>query len=279
MNFNEKQSNEIHEFIMKYYNDEEFKNNVQKLYDKEICKLSILYIYALEEILRYGNKGIFDKFINSKGTDSESKAADLFDNFVKLFIENDSFRESKMEQLNKNPKTLSGLEMLAFKLISITESQSDKMHDEMTNELEYDNLNPILYSTDSQIKATLENLLIGEFIHKMLELPGMKPIKVRQKRSGMIANSDKQFIIRKIRESISGQEYMLQMQQVINNRFVKVKFNVLLGKGEDAFGEYSMYNTNISFSEILGVKSDTTVEDMSNYFADMLKKQGPMRGK
>ena len=201
MNFNEEQSNKIHKFIMKYYNDEEYKNNVQKLYDKEMSELSILYIYALEEILRYGNKGIFDKFINSKGTDSESKAADLFDNFVKLFIENDSFRQSKIEQLNKNPKTLSALEMLALQLISTTESQGNKMDDEMTDELEYDSLNPILYSTDSQIKDTLRNLFIGEFIHQMLELPSMKPIKVRQKRSGMIATIDKPFIISKIREN------------------------------------------------------------------------------
>ena len=280
MNFNEEQSNKIHKFIMKYYNDEEYKNNVQKLYDKEMSELSILYIYALEEILRYGNKGIFDKFINSMGTDSESKAADLFDNFVKLFIENDSFRQSKIEQLNKNPKTLSALEMLALQLISTTESQGNKMHDEMTDELEYDSLNPILYSTDSQIKDTLRNLFIGEFIHQMLELPSMKPIKVRQKRSGMIATIDKPFIISKIRENINSKENILQIDQVVNNRYVKVKFDVLLGKGEEAFSEYSKYNTNISFSEIFGVKKGAPQEEMYNYFVDILKKQqGPKQGK
>ena len=59
MNFNEKQSKEIYEFIMKYNSDEGFKSNIQNLYNKEISKLSILHIYALEEILRYGTKGIF----------------------------------------------------------------------------------------------------------------------------------------------------------------------------------------------------------------------------
>lgn len=57
MNFNEKQAKEIYEFIMKYNSEEKFKNNSQNLYDKEISKLSILHIYALEEILRYGTKG------------------------------------------------------------------------------------------------------------------------------------------------------------------------------------------------------------------------------
>ena len=54
---------EIYEFIMRYNSEEEFKNNIQNLYDNEISKLSILHIYALEEILRYGTKGVFNKFI------------------------------------------------------------------------------------------------------------------------------------------------------------------------------------------------------------------------
>lgn len=279
MNFSEKQSSEIYEFMMRYNTDEDFRTSRQNLYDNEISELSILHIYVLEEIFRYGTKEVFNKFIESKGTKTESQAVDLFDGFIKLLNDDEAFKQYKMEQLKKNPETLSALEMLAFQLISTTESQRNKMHDEMTDELEYDSLNPILYSTDNQIKTTLENLLIGEFIHKMLELPSMKPIKVRQKESGMIANKDKQFIISKIRENISGQEHMLQMQQVINKRFVKVKFDVLLGKGEEAFAQYLKYNTNISFSEILGVKRDTT-EDMYNYFADMLKKQkGPKQGK
>ena len=279
MNFSKKQSDEIYEFIMKYNTDEDFRTSRQNLYDNEISELSILHIYVLEEIFRYGTKEVFNKFIESKGTKTESQAVDLFDGFIKLLNDNEAFKQYKMEQLKKNPETLSALEMLAFQLISTTESQRNKMHDEMTEELEYDSLNPILYSTDNQIKTTLENLLIGEFIHKMLELPSMKPIKVRQKESGMIANKDKQFIISKIRENISGQEHMLQMQQVINKRFVKVKFDVLLGKGEEAFAQYLKYNTNISFSEILGVKRDTT-EDVYNYFVDMLKKQkGPKQGK
>lgn len=279
MNFSKKQSDEIYEFIMKYNTDEDFRTSRQNLYDNEISELSILHIYVLEEIFRYGTKEVFNKFIESKGTKTESQAVDLFDGFIKLLNDDEAFKRYKMEQLKKNPETLSALEMLAFQLISTTESQRNKMHDEMTEELEYDSLNPILYSTDNQIKTTLENLLIGEFIHKMLELPSMKPIKVRQKESGMIANKDKQFIISKIRENISGQEHMLQMQQVINKRFVKVKFDVLLGKGEEAFAQYLKYNTNISFSEILGVKRDTT-EDMYSYFVDMLKKQkGPKQGK
>ena len=67
---------------------------------------------------------------------------------------------------------------------------------------------------------------------------------------------------------------------MVNNRYGKVKFDVLLGKGEEAFSEYSKYNTNISFSEIFGVKKGAPQEEMYNYFVDILKKQqGPKQGK
>ncbi len=273
MNFNEKQSNEIYEFIMRYNSEEEFKNNIQNLYDNEISKLSILYIYALEEILRYGTKGVFNKFIESKGAYTEDQAVDLFDGFIKLLNNDLNFKQYKMEQLKNSPETLSAIEMLTFQLISSTQSQKEQMHEEMTDELEYDPLNPILYSTDKQIRETLENLFFGEFIHQMLELPAMKPIKVRQKEIGMIANVDKPFIIEKIREVVFTQGSMSQFKQAIDNRYVKVKMDLLMGKGEDVFEQYLKYNTNISSYEILGIKKDNTAEDMYNYFMDMINKQ------
>jgi len=273
MNFNEKQSKEIYEFIMKYNSEEEFKNSVQNLYDKEISKLSILYIYALEEILRYGTKGIFNKFIESKGAHNEEQAVDLFDGFIKLLNDDSNFKQYKMEQLKNSPETLSAIEMLAFQLISTTETQKEQMHEEMTDELEYDPFNPILYSTDKQIRETLENLFFGEFIHQMLELPAMKPIKVRQKENGRIANIDKPLIIEKIKGVVLTQGSMSQFKQAIDNRYVKVKMDLLMGKGEEAFEQYLKYNTNISSYEILGIKKDNTAEDMYNYLKDMINKQ------
>lgn len=272
MNFNEKQSKEIYEFIMKYNSDEGFKSNIQNLYNKEISKLSILHIYALEEILRYGTKGIFNKFVDVKGTYTEDQAADLFDGFIKLLNNDQNFKQYKMEQLKKSPETLSAIEMFAFQLISSTKSQKEQIHEEVTDELEYDPLTPILYSNDKQIRKTLENLLFGEFIHHMLELPAMKPVKARQKEFGMIANIDKPLIIEKIREVFLSQDSMSQFKQTIDNRYVKVKMALLLGKGEEAFEQYLKYNTNISSYEILGIKKNNITEDMYNYFTDMFNR-------
>lgn len=278
MNFNEKQSNEIYEFIMRYNEDEEFKNSVQQSYDSNIYKLSILQIYALEEVLRYGGKEIFNKFLETKGTYSEEKAVDLYDGFIKLLGQDKKFKQYKMRQLIEAPETLSTMEMFAFTLISSSHNQKEQMHEEMTDELDYDPYNLILYTTDNQIRETLENLFLGELIHQMLELPDMKPVKVRQKENGRIANIDKPFIIEKIQSVISKPTAISQFKQIIDDRFVKVKMDLLLGKGEQAFGRYLKFNTNIRSNEILGIEKDNSETDMYNFFMDIINQRKEQDG-
>lgn len=273
MNFNERQSNEIYEFIMRYNADEEFKNSVQQSYDNNAYKLSILQIYALEEVLRYGTKEIFNKFLETKGTYSEEQAVDLYDGFIKLLSEDINFKQYKMQQLKESPETLSAMEMFAFTLISSSDNQKEQMHEEMTDELDYDPYNSILYSTDNQIRETLENLFFGEFIHQMLELPAMKPVKARQKENGRIANIDKPFIIEKIQSVFSEQTSIAQFKQMIDSRYVKVKMDLLLGKGELAFEQYLKFNTNISSNEILGIEKDNSETDIYNFFMDIINKR------
>ena len=266
MNFNEKQTNEIYEFIKRYNADEEFKNSVQKLYDNNTYKLSITNIYALEEVLRYGTKKIFNKFLETKGTYSEEKAIDLYDGFIELLSKDMNFKQYKMQQLKESPETLSAMEIFAFALIN----SSDNQKENMTDELEYDQYNPILYSTDNQIRETLTNLFFGEFIHQILELPNMKPIKVRQKENGRIANIDKPFIIEKIQDVISNQNSIFQLKKIIDARFVEVKMNLLFGKEEQAFEKYLKFNTNISSNEILGIERDYSATDMYNFFMNII---------
>lgn len=170
-----------------------------------------------------------------------------------------------MQQLKEAPETLSTMEMLAFTIISSSDEQKEQMHEEMTEELEYDAYNPMLYSTDNQTKETLLNLFLGEFIHQILELPNMKPVKVRQKKNGLIANIDKQVIIESIQPIVLEQGFRAQLSQIIYDRFVKVKMAVLLGKGELAFEEYLKFNTNISSREILGVEKDYSEPDIHNF--------------
>lgn len=155
-------------------------------------------------------------------------------------------------------------------LISSSDNQKGQIHEEVADELEYDPYNPILYSTDKQIRETLENLFFGEFIHQILELPAMKPIRDRQKEDGRIANIDKPFIIEKIQTIIFEQNSLSQLKKIIDSRFVRVKMDLLLGKGELAFEQYLKFNTNISSNEILGIEKDYSRADMYNFFMDMI---------
>ena len=165
------------------------------------------------------------------------------------------------------------MEMFAFELIGSSQDTKEQMHEEMTDELAYDSFNSILYSTDKQIRETLENLFFGEIIHQMLELPDMNQIKVRQKQNGMIANIDKPFIIEKIKGVVLSRGSMSQFKKVIDNRYLKVKMDILLGKGEKAFEQYLKYNTNISSYEILGISKDNSEEEAYKFFQDIINQR------
>lgn len=272
MEFNEKQSILVQDFIMKYNQEEEYKNNVQKLYDEEPYKLSMLNIYVLEEILRYGNKSIFSSFKKSKGSYTIEQAVIEYDRFIELLNNDENFKLYKSEQLTSSPETLSEIEKFALSLMNVQKNNKENVQTKNDDELEYDDFNPIIYSTDAQIRKTLENLLLGKFIHKMLDLPAMKEIKNRQKEKGRIANIDKPIVIEKVRSMFSSEKEIGKFEEAVDNMYVKVKMSILLDKKEAAFGEYLEFNTNVNVSEILGKRKVDYQEEMLKYFNDYINK-------
>lgn len=273
MKLNQEQSNYITEFIVKYNSDLEFQEKMQELYDNDISKLSILDIYALEEILRYGVKGIFDKFIQAKGKDTDEQAVKLFDSLIKLLLDNDQFREYKLEQLELNPEMISEMELLAFNLIQYKFIKEEAEEVEVEEELEYDDYIGILYSTDKEIRATLGNLFFGQFILEMLEMPSMKEIKERQKEKGLIANVDKGFILSKIEEMLNNEQALIQYKKVIDARYTKVKMNILLGQSDTAFNEFIQYRTNIDVVGTFDLEQTKEFEEFMDYVQELLKKK------
>lgn len=282
MNFNAEQTKQIGQFIMDYNTNEEYRLEVQEEYDKEARELSILYIYALEEVLRYGSSGFYQKFLEAKGDMEEAEAAKTFDQFIDLLASDDAFMQYKREQLLSSPETLSPIEVLALEIVTLPERQEENKKEEAEEEyqeaesetLHYDPLNPIKSATDDQIRETLENLLFGEYIMRVLNTPIMADIKGRCN-GGQIASQDKQYIIEKIRVYTSNDEFSLQLKTQVDNRYVRVKMNLLLGKSqEEAFAEYLPYNTNISSSEILGIKRNNSEEAAYEFFKEFLKNRG-----
>lgn len=64
MKFLEEQEKEIYDFMLKYNSDFSFKEKVDNKYVNESSDLSIFEIYALEEILRVGDRFYFNNFVN-----------------------------------------------------------------------------------------------------------------------------------------------------------------------------------------------------------------------
>lgn len=283
MNFTQEQMERIYKFILNYTEDEEFRINSQRKYDEKPSKLSILDIYALEELSRYGNKGYFKKFLEARATykkfldvnkiEENGKAYELFDEFVKLLTEDESFIQRKFDEASQSTEVFSQIEMveLASTLVTTTKAKEQAENEEKAREeLEYDPLNPIVYSTEEQIRETLENLVFGQFILRLLELPAMQSIKSR-KQDGKIANIDKPTVIKNVRQILIMEDFPRQLKEEVDDLYEYVKKAFSQGKGEEVFGEYLQYNTNISSHEILKVEKDDS-EDIYKLFQDQEKK-------
>jgi len=252
MHINKEQAQEVNEFILKYNADKKFKEETEEEYNNNPEQLSILVIYALEEILRFGDKGIYKKFLIEMEGINEEKAIDQYKSFLKLYKTDENFRYYKSLQLKERPETLSKIENFAFSMIIKNQIDPKKLHEELTDQLEYSSLNPIKNGNDDEIKETLTNLIFGELILEILELPEMKPIKVRQKQIGMVADIDKPTVIDAVQKAISGSEDKLV--QAVETLFIATKFNILIDQ-TNPFKEYLKFNTNISAREIYEIET------------------------
>lgn len=269
MLFNEEQTKTIYEIIMKYNTEFEYRDIVENKYQNNKTELSILEIYALEQVLRYGTDNLFQQFQESVKESSLEQSVKLYDDFIQLLREDENFKKYKLDQFKTVPETLSEIEIFIFKLLTVKEEK--KASQENQAKLTYDEFNPIRYKTDNQIRTTIENLLFGKFIIKALELPNMQAIRNRQKVPGLIATEDKPLVINEIRKLLF--EDLDLYKSKVDEIFCRVKFQLLLGKGEESFGEYLNYNTNISSDEIFDRERVTEEENIYQFFYDMVNKR------
>lgn len=252
--FNDEESKIIYEFITKYNSDDKFKDDINDKYNNDLSSLSIYDIYALEELIRFGSKGIIKNLISLSG-DKQFMLKNI-NNFLEYFKKDESFKFYKIKQLTESPETLSKEEKFLIEKVLNAKVKEDKKEAEsatvepeiIVEDISYDSYTPILYGNDSEIRTTISNLFFGKFIHMLLEHPAMYEVKKRQKQPGLIANIDRQNVIdlveRKLGENIN------DIKNNIDNIYLQVKFKVLLGQGEKAFSEYAKYNTNITAMEI-----------------------------
>jgi len=136
MILNREQSMQINDFIMKYNNDEKFREYTQRLYYENIYRLPILHIYALEEILRDGSLGMFDKFLKVKGEELDSQAVESYEKFMNLMRSDVTFNEYKIAQLHSEEGFLSNIELFAFELMSISNDFENTITESLTKKKE-----------------------------------------------------------------------------------------------------------------------------------------------
>ncbi len=181
MYFDDNQINKIKKFLNKYNSNLKFKQFAEKVYDKNPEALPLEEIFALEEIIRYGNKEIYYK---------------------------------RLEDI-KN----------------------------------YDELNPILYDNDKEIRQTLTNLFLGYLINLLVEHDKtLEFVKDYKKDNGQILNVHKKYVIQNLLTYIP--EIIKYVSSYVDKYFSHTKFGVTSDEKEYAFALLE-YNTNISFSEVL----------------------------
>lgn len=262
MKLNDKQSNMINDFMIRYNSNMEYKEQIQEAYDNDIHTLSMLEVYALEEVLLYGTKGLFKKFLASKENLTEEQAINTYDMFMNCFNTDATFASVKTQQLETAPETLSKIELFAFELIRSSMKKVEEVEEDVESipdvEIyeECDPLNPILFDTDRHIKDTIENLLIGQFINTAILRPEYQEIGKRQQDPGVFLKDDKQKLIELVRDSLKKGNNGQMFKNTVDNKYAKIKMAILLGKGEDAFGEDVRFNTNISSSEVFGKEKE-----------------------
>jgi len=256
---NEQQKQEITEFIAQYKQNKQYQQEIKKQYETKPLTLSILQIYALEEILKEGNKAIYQSFLQVKGNHEEAKAITDFQLFIKIYREDPYFKNQKLEQFLYTPESLSKMEIRIIEQL-LEEKDIPKPEEEV---LEYDDLNPICCESETEIRETLLNLLFGQAIAKLFELPELKEIKDRQKEDGRIANQDKPKVIQMLQQEVlmspNRYNYIMESAERIIEKYKKDldKLSSSFEK-EGALESLQKYNTNLSIQEILGLPRPTT---------------------
>ena len=264
MNFTNEQNDIIYGIINKFKNDLDYKVMLLKKYnDNDFNDISIYDIYVIEEILREGNKSIIQKLISLNS--NANNILQQVNDFLTAYEKDDGFRYYKNEQYKNNSNTLSEFEsyllenFLGFKkeenFKDKDESKKEKPEIFVYSEDDYDEMNPIDYSNDFIMEKTVENLVLGKFIHVLLKHPSMHDVAKRQNKNGQIHKDDKERVIKEVLRGFNDQ-IESQFKVKVKEIYAQFKLAKLFNKSSNIVDEYEKYNTNISVSEILARKNE-----------------------
>lgn len=180
--FNSSQAKKINTFLWNYDQNEEFRKEKESNYDIEPYKLSILEIYALEEIKRYGDKNIYSSYLalRDDNTDLEDHLGfyEYFRNRITTNLEFAIKKYSDIHHLSQNE---------AFIINMILQSVAKRENIEL-----YDPFNPILTSNEEETIKTIKNHTIGIIA---LLISDRHPNMFKQRERGQFSKESKKELI------------------------------------------------------------------------------------
>lgn len=248
MIFNEQQTKEIENFIYKYNKDTQFKNSKENSYNVDTSSLNILEVYALEEVLRFGNKGIYKEFLSILKSDNLSQEVTNLISYVKLFNNDPEFKSISMMLYFNFLNNINSFERFALSNFCIKKYEIERFS---IVEDKYDPLNKLKCRTLDELETTIDNLLLGDQIFTLLTYPKYSDIKSRLKDGNMISSNDKNTVIEAVidyRRNMDKKErdYSLRKRLLMKEYIInELKYGM-----NDPFYPFKMYNTNISIDEV-----------------------------
>ena len=265
MKLNESEQQKIYDCLNKFNTDDNYKEEVLKLYNSEdLDRISIYEIYVLEELRRLGNKNIIQDLFSINP--SAVNVLQQVDDFINLYNSNEEFKYYKNEQFKNNQDSLSEMELYLLKkfLIKIKEENKEETEPKKEQQEEpksfvytdddYEEMNQLDYSNDYAIQRTVRNLLFGKVIHLLLQQPRMKDIAERQKQNGQIHNMDRDTVIEYVLEGFTPQVED-KFNTEVDNTWRLFKIKKMFVFNDPMIEDYEKYNTNISSAEILAKRN------------------------
>lgn len=244
----------IGEIIKLYNENSKYKERMNKIYDSNPIKLRLQELYALEEILRYGNKSYYSR-LTSLGENKEEILKE-YTKFITDCNNDKKFLISKMRDYKNNRRKLRSVEIFAISLMLVNE---EVKHDYKYVDYDYDDYADLKYKSDSEIRESVSNVFFADLIYKLLNeakdpiiRSELQPIIDHQKSPGLIASVDKPKMLEFLRECIS-----YDYKGVINGidiMFNQAKFYLSAGFGEKSFDFFSKHRSNITVKEVFDIK-------------------------
>ena len=243
--------------IMNIFKDEKFRERRIQVYNTKPNMLNPLEIYIIEEIYRLGNNNYFNKLIKIESKD----IVEEYNTFMDKCRKNFDYKLYKTKEFFKKNNDLTDLEKFCISLIWKNKEEKEELDKRM--KYQYDEVFELKYSTDEEIRETMENVAVSVGINAILRIDDAitKGIKERQLKKGVFADIDKKYLIDLIRENPGNKR---SIEQLVNRAFPTAKKFISENNGNEILSNlYGInveeYITNITAKEVFDLNKDKTI--------------------